>query len=279
MKKIITFLLTLPFVFSAVLFNASCKDSSKNKESYSEGIVFDLLEDGTYSVTGIGSFTGTELIIPSKYNGAPVSLIGEGAFARCSSIVSAKIPNSLVKIGNSAFSDCTSLTSVTIGNNVISIGNGAFSRCSLLTSVILPNSVTWIGERAFASCSSLTAINIPDKVTYIGYDTFLSCDLLAYTEYGNAHYLGNDNNPYFWLIKAKDTSITSCTVNTNTKFICVKAFSSCKLLTDVAFESADTWSIGEVTEREKYTIENTSDRSQNATYLTDTYANYYWKRK
>ena len=45
------------------------------------------------------------------------------------------------------------------------------------------------------------------------------CCGFKYNEYGNCYYIGNKTNKYLVLVKAKNTSITSCTINSNTKFI------------------------------------------------------------
>ena len=76
-----------------------------------------------------------EIVIPSVYNGKPVT-----------------------SIGYMAFLECSGLTSVTIGNGVTSIGNYAFSGCSGLTSVVIPDSVTSIGNYAFYMCRGLTSV-------------------------------------------------------------------------------------------------------------------------
>ena len=47
----------------------------------SEGLEYSLNSDGNgYTVTGIGTCTDKELIIPSEYNAKPVTSIGGGAF-------------------------------------------------------------------------------------------------------------------------------------------------------------------------------------------------------
>ena len=272
----------------------------------------------------------TSITIPDS-----VTYIEEEAFASCTSLTSITIPDSVTSIGDSAFHHCSSLTSVTIGNGIISISDSAFYGCTSLTSITIPEGVTSIGniafgacdklievynkssliitagdyengavanyaknvytptrgssrltmtddgyifyndkangngyylmgyigtetsltlpdnfngsgysiyQYAFYNCTSLTSITIPDSVMSIGNHAFYNCISLTYKEYGNGYYLGNETNPYFILISAKDTFITSCIINENTKFVCGFAFSECDLLTEVnynAIECAD----------------------------------------
>ena len=147
-----------------------------------------------------------------------------------------KTINSLTNEGKAA-------TKIVIPNSVTSIGNNAFSNCKSLTSVTIPNSVTSIGKSAFSSCSSLTSVTIPNSVTSIEYNAFYNCNSLIYNAYNNANYLGDDSNKYVALIKAKNTTITSCEVNSNTKIIAEYAFESCSNLTSVTIPDSVT-SIG-----------------------------------
>ncbi|MBR5168254.1 MAG: leucine-rich repeat domain-containing protein, partial [Salinivirgaceae bacterium] len=181
------------------------------------------------SVTSIGdcAFYGcsslTTATIPNT-----VTSIGKSAFNGCNSLTSIVIPNTVTSISHYAFYGCSSLTSVTIPNTVTSIGESAFNSCSGLTSIVIPNTVTSISNYAFYGCSSLTSVTIPNSVTSIGL-AFYECNNLQYNEYGNAYYLGNSDNHFLCLIKAKSTDVTSCEISNDCKIIADGAFDGCSL--------------------------------------------------
>ena len=202
-------------------YNASGKIVEWKYVMPSQGLAYTLNEDGeSYSVTGIGECTDTDVVIPATYTGAPVTTIGHKAFYDCRSLMSVVIPDSVTSIGSYAFYNCSSLTSVEIPDSVTSIGYEAFYNCSRLTSVVIPDSVTSIGSYAFNGCSSLT-----------------------YNEYGNCKYLGNENNPYHALIKVTGTGYSNYTIHEDTKTITGEAFSGCYSLTSVVIPDSVT-SIG-----------------------------------
>ena len=111
-----------------------------------EGLEFREIAGG-YEVTGIGTATVTDLVIPSTYNGKPViSIYGEIYLS----------PEAGGFVHQGAFWGCASLTRVFIPDSVTSIGDNAFIGCYNLTRIIIPDSVTHIGKSAFSSCYSLT---------------------------------------------------------------------------------------------------------------------------
>ena len=177
-----------------------------------------------------------------------------------------------------AFYDCDSLTSVVIGDGVTSIGKSAFYGCSGLTEITLPfvgetkngtsnrhfgyifgaysydynddyvptslKKVTilngTISSSSFVNCYLIEEIFIEEGVTSIEKNAFDSCENLIFNEYSNAYYLGNNENEFYALIKAKNTNITYCVINDNTKIIVDGAFKDCSLLKEVEIPSSIT---------------------------------------
>ncbi len=291
------------------------------------------------SVTNIGyyAFQNCKNLTNVTIDNAP-AMIAAFAFSGCSSLASITIPDSVISIDYNVFENCDNLTSVTI-NGVTRIGFEAFYNCTsiksvhindiaswcnikfathdanplssganlyingeLVTDLVIPDTVTEIKAYAFYNCKSLISITIPDSVTSIGDRAFYGCSKLTYNEYDNAYYLGNKDNPYVVLIKAKDKSITSCTINENTKFIyayafsgCTSltsitigegvtsigkyAFSNCTSLTSITFEDADGWYVTYTADAASGTSLTLTNASTNATYLKDTYDSYYWYKK
>ncbi len=109
-----------------------------------EGLKYTLSYDGTYySVSGYGTATDIDVIIPETYEGKPVKFISSNAFSLCTSIKSVTIKGA-VSIGSYAFSGCTALESVRIGSGSTFIDDGAFSGCTALTSAIFEDTDGWM---------------------------------------------------------------------------------------------------------------------------------------
>lgn len=75
------------------------------------GLIYQLNSDDTYTVAGIQeNYSGTALVIPSKYNGKDVTAIAARAFEDHSELISVTIPDSINTIGALAFVNCPALT-------------------------------------------------------------------------------------------------------------------------------------------------------------------------
>ena len=117
MKKL--FVLLLAIVFCCTLLVGCGKSGANNGDSkhFSKGLEYDLLGE-YYVVSGIGTCTDKDVVIPSTYNDLPVLGIGDRAFSRCSSLTSVTIPDSVTSIGDRAFQYCSRLTSITYDGTV-----------------------------------------------------------------------------------------------------------------------------------------------------------------
>ncbi len=106
---------------------------------------------------------------------------GVSYFARCTSLTSITLPESMSAIPMYMFQGCTALQSVTTTGTIESIGNGAFSGCTALTEVPSLSSVTTIGSYAFNECTALTGPVDLSKVTSLGSYAFYQCKSLEGT--------------------------------------------------------------------------------------------------
>ena len=164
-----------------------CSKCGFNSET--NGIKYELSEDGeSYSIVKYKG-TDTELVIPSSYNGKPVTSIERNAFAYCSLLEEVWIPDSIISVGYFAFGDCISLRNVTIGKGVTSIGNTAFTGCKLLTNLIVSNEnevydsrnncnaiIETVNNKLIIGCNNTV---IPSSVTIICDWAFLECTFMS----------------------------------------------------------------------------------------------------
>ena len=148
----------------------------------SEGLDMVLISEGEYTVSGIGTCTDTEILIPTTYNDLPVVSVEASAFLNNTAITSVVLPDGITSIGENAFNGCESLTSVTFGKNsqLSSIGPGAFNYCYSLESITIPESVTNIGSDAFYYCYGLRSVTFGEnsQLTSIGEGAFNWCESL-----------------------------------------------------------------------------------------------------
>ena len=143
---------------------------------YTKGLV---INNGV--VTG---YTGsaTEVVVPTKYNGRPVSSIGADAFYRSSelpAITSVKLPDSIRSIGNGAFYNCQYLASINLTENVATIGENAFYRNERLRTLGDISGLRSIGDYAFDGCKDLRDFEFGDSLRNIGDYAFNDCKMLT----------------------------------------------------------------------------------------------------
>ena len=141
-----------------------------------ENLIYDV-QNNHIKITGYIN-DPIEIIIPSKINGLPVTIIGDRAFEHCDNLESIIISDGVTEIEGSAFWDCHKLINIELPDSVTYIGNCAFAGCGKCEEIILPKGLIEISPSMFGKCYSLKKIEIPDKVTLIGDSAFHNCSNL-----------------------------------------------------------------------------------------------------
>ncbi|NCA66816.1 MAG: leucine-rich repeat domain-containing protein, partial [Clostridia bacterium] len=102
------------------------------------GIEYDLLNENEYQVSRYTN-TNNTVVIPSTYNGLPVTSIGNNAFAYKETLKYVTLPESITSIGNYCFASGSfySIRRITLSKNLTYIGKYAFSNSN--SEIIFPN--------------------------------------------------------------------------------------------------------------------------------------------
>ena len=162
--------------------------------------------------------------------------IENDAFYNCSALTSIKIPTTCSSIGDFAFYGCSNLTIVDSENiSQISIGQSAFENCYKLND-FKPNHIISLGERAFYNCRLLMIINLSNNYLEFGQSVFTNTSII-YNTYQNGQYLGDESNPYRYLVSVIDKDVSTFTINESCVSICDNAFENCQNLTSITLHS------------------------------------------
>ena len=211
--------------------------------------------------------------------------IGEHAFDNCSGLTGAlDLSNctSLISIERYAFFACSELTGeLDISNctRLESIGEGAFMACSGFTGVLnLTNctSLTSIGDSAFEGCSGLEVLALGESLTSIGEAAFNSCIGLTELDFSNCTSLISIGYSAFnYCSGLTEVDLSNCTSLTS---IGSYAFELCTSLKRIVFPNTTGWYRTMSSTDTSGTNMTMTNPTNNATWLTDTYVNYYFKR-
>ncbi len=202
---------------------------------FSEGLSYTLINDGTaYEVSGIDTKKATNVIIPTTYNGLPVTSIGEDAFYDCTKLTSVTIPDSVTNIGDSAFSNCYKLIEVinksSLEIEVGSSGNGY---------------VAYYAKRVITDEKDSNIIKQNDYIFYNDNETYY---LIGYEGEATDLVLPDTINGHSYAIYQYAfydcDHLTSVTIGNGVTSIGANAFRDCDNLTSVTIGNGVT-SIGE----------------------------------
>ena len=162
----------------------------------SQGLVFSSNSDGTCSLTGIGTCSDTDIVIPDRSpagdivtaiannafkdngnivsvtGGSDIEYIGDNAFRNCINLKSVSFGEGLKRIRYNAFQDCVNLETVQLPDSLLRIDNVAFGNCPKLKTFIIPENVDTLGTYIFYNCTGLEKVTVPISVTSIPDYTF-----------------------------------------------------------------------------------------------------------
>lgn len=127
----------------------------------------EIIAEGAFSGSTISSFLCTE--------NSQLKEIQANAFANCTSLTTATLPQSCQIIGEYAFYLCNALKTINLGN-VVEIQKYALCRTGIETAVLADNAV--IGDAAFWNCKSLTTLTLGAN-TKIGKSAFQETALIS----------------------------------------------------------------------------------------------------
>lgn len=159
-------------------FVSVCEDCGKErsyKTKPSKGLLYSENEDGTLTVTGIGTCDDEFLYIPVTHNGKKISAIGEGAFDGNMRIKYVYVSGGVKDVGAYAFINCENLLSVTLAEGIEFMGIYAFYECVSMYSFYLPQTVKAIEEFTFSGCFNLREAPVHSNIERIGKAAYSRC--------------------------------------------------------------------------------------------------------
>ena len=102
-------------------------------EVNADPLTYEVVGD-TVTIVSCDKKASGALVVPSTYEGKPVTSIGGSAFYVCTSLTSVTIPDSVTSIGRDAFSGCSSLKKhpkvVQKRGKIVSLKDGVANRRS-----------------------------------------------------------------------------------------------------------------------------------------------------
>ena len=272
MKKLISFFLVLFILMLSLVSCGTADDDGKQAigAKYSQGLAYEVSKDNSSEciITGIGSCTDKNVVIPSYINGMRVVGVAEGAFSPKSELTASTRGVGTVvalasapALGNgratsaSTLSPNAGIASVTESGGLFfsqyeyaggdrgegyETGTGTPIALEEIESIDIPLSVRDIGNEAFYGCEDLANIRTHASLSTIGRDAFK--ETAYYNNSGNwegeALYLGN------YLLSVSGDASGEFTIKEGTTMIASYAFYQCDAITTVNF-SSDMTSVGD----------------------------------
>lgn len=111
-----------------------------------------------------------DVVLPSSFNGLPVTELRESLFYNCPNLGTVTIPNSVTTIGGNCF-EGSKVKKVIFGSGA-DIPSYCCYNCSQLTEIVLPEGITKINYNAFYRTGLSGLLYLPDSVESVNSDAF-----------------------------------------------------------------------------------------------------------
>lgn len=220
---------------------------SESPENILDFLTIVPMEDGNWILECDDTLAG-DVVLPSSYNGTPITKIYANAFEDCDLITSIVVPEGISEIQGDAFRSCSNLSYISLPDSLNTIGDAAFIHCDSLDNVTIPNGISIIPFMAFWGCHNLKSIVLPNNLEEIGGSAFDSCGFVEFTIpdgvklndgiFSSCYDLRQVNLPSD-LIKiptslfSRCTSLESITIPEGVERIDTYAFTRCSNLTSI----------------------------------------------
>ena len=146
------------------------QSGNSSSENVSHGLAFTQVGYKTCVVTGIGTCTDTDLVIPNvSPAGDSVVGIEDQAFIGAHTLTSVTVPEGVKEIGDSTFLGCSNLRWFDLPDSLTTIKDNAFFNWTSLSSIEIPAGVISIDKTAFGACHQIRTITVdPDNTRFAG---------------------------------------------------------------------------------------------------------------
>ncbi len=212
-----------------------------------------------YTVKGIGTYTGKDVVIPDEHEGLPVKYIGSKAFAD-TDITSVTLPLHLVAINQEAFAGCENLTTVKLAdpttskitridvnafkdtpfissedgdweNGLLYLGNCVVAVDPDITGEVIFREGTFTLAHQLFRGTAITKVTFPEKLYHCGAYTFSGCTSLQEVVFlGTVSYLGDG-------LFHDCSALTAFEIPDKCKTLGRNLFSGCSSLADITCKS------------------------------------------
>lgn len=256
--------------------NDESNQNSNNSNNLLNTPLAHRVENGTCIITGIGSYTDSKLIIPSKIDDVPVVAISEGAFKDCKQIQELYLPASVTNVGELAFNGCSNITKIdieslsiwcnnnfgaqfddgyangydsaslyingvsaeeiTIPEDVKTVPKYCFQNFINIKKIIIPSHVTKIESSAIWECLNLEFIYIAPSITEVEYYSIIDSDSCTVLKYANIPFCVANN--IFFNSVIRPENLETLIINSGNGAIDDFAFDECKKLKNLIILSA-----------------------------------------